>query len=202
MPVKTTTPKRDAQSEFDPRRLSFMGDDASKSPSSPARGSRVSKTPLAIRFQNGILKKWSITSLDDILPSELRPPSWTEHILTCLATLSKHETLLSAREMLEDQIKRRKMEDRAQGKTVMTVRSYLTKRDVDEVVRRYKNQNRSSSSRETSVDTRNGTPGVDAENETGGDTRGGTEDANASHGTDDDMVRHGPSLSTSILVAC
>jgi hypothetical protein len=127
--------------------------------------------------------------------------------LTCLANLAKHGNLASAREILEDQIKRRKVEDRAQGKTVMTLRGYLTMRDVDEVVRRYKTHNRSSSSRETSVDPRNGIPGVDPRKEApGGDKRDETEDAGTGGGTDDDLVIHMPSPSsvdlTSLSVAC
>lgn len=191
MPAKTATPKRDAAGAFEPRRLSFTGEDASGSASSSAPASRVSKTPLANRFHNAILKTWSIASLDDILPPDLRPPSWTEHLLTCLSTLSKHENLQSARKTLENQIRRRVLEERTQSKTVMTLRGYLTKRDADEAVRAYKNSSKSSSSRETSAETRDGNLAVDPRTGiAGGDSHGGTENPDGLSGTDAaDMVK-------------
>lgn len=191
MPPKTTTPKRSGAGELDTPRPSLDGEDAPKSPLASARGTRISKTPLAIRFRNVILKKWSITSLDDILPPELQPPSWTEHILMCLATIAKRESLSSARRALKIQIRDRKLEEWTQSETVMTVRGYLTERDVDDVVRGYKNNTSSSSSREASAQSRNGTPAADARDETHGvDRHNGTEDAASGAGTDDDAVRH------------
>ena len=139
-----------------------MDKDASKPSSSPSGAAKTteSATPMAIKSKKRILQKWKLASLNDILPADLRPPNWSEHILACLDTLSKHESLRDAREMLADQVRRRIRDDRAQKTDVL---GYLTKRDADEVVRQCRNHPRSSSSREVSEDTRNETPlSVDA----------------------------------------
>ncbi|KAJ9161097.1 hypothetical protein NKR19_g2613 [Coniochaeta hoffmannii] len=163
MPAQTTpNPRSNAGSEYDQRRLSFMDKDASKPSSSPSGAAKTteSATPMAIKSKKRILQKWKLASLNDILPADLRPPNWSEHILACLDTLSKHESLRDAREMLADQVRRRIRDDRAQKTDVL---GYLTKRDADEVVRQCRNHPRSSSSREVSEDTRNETPlSVDA----------------------------------------
>ena len=128
-----------------------------KSPAfAPETESRVSSTKIAQRCVASILERWSLTSLDEVLPADLRPSLWNEHILKKMSTLAKHETLEAGRSILQEQITRRRRDDMKEGKVVVTVQGHLIKRDLEDILaaRQYSRRtaNKTSSSRDTSTD--------------------------------------------------
>lgn len=90
---------------------------------------RHKKSDQAKRFSNElILRSWG-RATQDLLPEDLRPPFWSKHLLTLVATLSKHCPLPEALAHLEDGIHNRPPKSRN--------KPYLLASDVQRVLRQF-----------------------------------------------------------------
>lgn len=137
--MKITTPKQSIRDPDQRQQLPSGLERAAPSPptadesrtASQSRPKTESETKLAVRAKTTILRRWALTSLEQVLPADVAPAYWSEYLLASLSQLSGHETLDAARTILRDEVMRRRNGSMVQGKTYY----YLTRADVDAVLR-------------------------------------------------------------------
>lgn len=112
----------------------ITGPSHSSSPTAKARNS-VERD----KAEAALLKVWpNLGSLDELVPPDVTPPFWGKPLLASLGLLARQKTLREARNLLLDQIDRRKQDVASTRKLLATPSPFLAASDVRAILDRLK----------------------------------------------------------------